>query len=95
MRQRILRRLSDGLRRQDWAGVAIDFAIVVLGVFLAIQASNLNSSRIDRALATEYLERIEADLNSIITTAQNQRQFEKIKSSEVVAALAGVDSSLA
>lgn len=88
MRQRILGRLSDGLRRQDWAGVAIDFAIVVLGVFVGIQASNLNSSRIDRALSSEYLERIEADLNSIITTAQNQRRFERIKSSEVVAALA-------
>ena len=88
MRQHILRRLSEGLRRQDWAGVAIEFAIVVLGVFVGIQASNLNSARIDRALETEYLERIEADLDSIITTAQNQGQFEKTKSGEVAAALA-------
>lgn len=88
MRQRILGRLSDGLRRQDWAGVAIDFAIVVVGVFVGIQASNLNSARIDRALANEYLERIETDLDSIIMTAQNQSKFEKIKSREVVAASA-------
>ena len=88
MRQRILRRLSGGLRRQDWAGVAIDFAIVVLGVFVGIQASNLNSARIDHVLESEYLERIDADLNAIITRAQDQRQFEKIKSAEVLAASA-------
>lgn len=88
MRQPFLRRLSNGLRRQDWAGVAIEFAIVVLGVFLGIQASNLNSARIDQALEAEYLERIEADLDSIVTTAQAQRQFEIIKSREVIAALA-------
>jgi hypothetical protein len=88
MRQRILRRLSDGLRRQDWAGVAIDFAIVVLGVFVGIQASNLNSARIDKALQAEYLERIDADLDAIIARAQDQRQFEKTKSRQVLAALA-------
>lgn len=88
MRQRILRRLSNSLRRQDWAGVAIDFAIVVLGVFVGIQASNLNTARIDKALEAEYLERIDADLDAIITRAQDQRQFEKTKSRQVLVALA-------
>ena len=38
----ILRRLTTNLRAQNWTAIAIDFLIVVLGVFLGIQASNWN-----------------------------------------------------
>ncbi len=84
----ILRRVIAHLRKQEWTAIGIDFVIVVLGVFLGMQVSNLNSARIDRGLETEYVERIVTDLGSIITTAQNQRQFEQNKSKQVRAALA-------
>jgi hypothetical protein len=38
----ILRRTMEHLRRQDWVAVAIEFVIVVLGVFVATQVSNWN-----------------------------------------------------
>jgi hypothetical protein len=55
-------RLSKLLQRQDWVAVAIDLLILVVGVFLGIQASNWNDDRKDRHLARGYLDRIRSDL---------------------------------
>lgn len=84
----IPRRILSHLREQDWVAIAIDLIIVVVGVFIGIQVSNLNQARIDRALAAEYMDRIVADLDTITTTADNQLRFERSKSGQVVAALA-------
>jgi hypothetical protein len=43
--------LSRGIRdhavKQNWTAIAIDFLIVVLGVFVGIQVSNWDSNRLD------------------------------------------------
>lgn len=57
-------RLSEKFRDRDWWGIGIDLGIVMLGVFLGIQASNWNQTRQDRAHGREYLERIRDDLKS-------------------------------
>lgn len=44
----ILRRLTTNLKSQNWTAIAIDFVIVVIGVFLGIQASNWNQSRLEK-----------------------------------------------
>ena len=36
----ILRRLAENLHAQNWTAIAIEFVLVVLGVFLGIQAQN-------------------------------------------------------
>jgi len=59
-----LRRVIDHFRRQEWTAIAIDFVIVVVGVFVGIQVSNWNAARIDKARAHAYLERIRADLDA-------------------------------
>ena len=84
----LLRRIIAHLRKQDWTAVGLDFVIVVVGVFIGIQVSNLNAARIDRNLEKEYLDRIKTDLGSIITAAQYQLQFERNKSRQAIAALA-------
>ena len=66
----ILRRVIAHLRNQEWTAVGIDFVIVVVGVVVGIQVSNLNSARIDRTLETGYVDRITIDLGSIILNAQ-------------------------
>ncbi len=60
----ILRRLAGRVREQDWAAVAIEFAMVVAGVFLGLQASNWNDARKERALEAVYLARIAQDVRS-------------------------------
>ena len=58
----ILRRVTEHLGKQHWTAVFLDFVIVVLGVFLGIQAANWNESRRDRAEERRYYAQILDDL---------------------------------
>jgi len=60
----ILRRLTEALRRQDWATVVIETLIVVLGVFLGLQVNNWNEARADRSREAVYLASLSEDLRS-------------------------------
>lgn len=66
----ILRRLSDALRKQDWATVVIETLIVVLGVFLGLQVNNWNEARAAEARRGEIVAALVTDLqdtNYVIT----------------------------
>ena len=69
----LLRRLAADLRQHHWTGVAIELAIVVLGVFIGLQAANWNEARRDRALERQYLERLREDFVQSADTAQGAR----------------------
>ena len=58
----ILRRVIAHVKAQNWLAVAIDFVIVVLGVFIGIQVSNWNADRQNAQLSQNYLERLENDV---------------------------------
>lgn len=51
----ILRRITSAFRRQDWFAVGIETLIVVLGVFLGLQANNWNEARLERAELNQQL----------------------------------------
>ena len=83
----ILRRITAHLRDQQWTAIALDFLVVVAGVFVGIQASNYNAERAERKLEAEYADRIVADLDQILITAQYQREFEREKSRQAMTAI--------
>jgi hypothetical protein len=58
----ILRRVIVHVRKQEWLAIAIDFVIVVAGVFVGIQVSNWNAARIDRHQERDYLIRLYRDV---------------------------------
>ena len=58
----ILRRVAQHVREQNWTAIAIDLAIVVVGVFLGIQLGNWNAARADERLGRAYAERLREDL---------------------------------
>jgi hypothetical protein len=58
----ILRRVIAHFRKQEWTAIAIDFVIVVAGVFVGLQVSNWNAARQNRDLAANYLERLKVDV---------------------------------
>lgn len=58
----LLRRISEHVRAQNWTAIAIDFVIVVVGVFVGIQVSNWNDANRDRVRAESYLESIQGEL---------------------------------
>jgi hypothetical protein len=58
----ILRRVIAHFRKQEWTAIAIDFLIVVVGVFIGIQVANWNAARHNRDLAETYIERLITDI---------------------------------
>jgi hypothetical protein len=58
----LLRRVIEHVRAQNWTAIGIDFAIVVVGILLALQISDWNLARQDRVRERAYLARIAAEL---------------------------------
>ncbi|HBS34129.1 MAG TPA: hypothetical protein DEA50_03490, partial [Parvularcula sp.] len=57
----ILRRVIDHFRKQEWTAIAIDFLIVVIGVFIGIQVSNLNAERAARVEEARIIDRLHTE----------------------------------
>lgn len=60
------RRIVQHLRKQEWTAIAIDFLIVVLGVFVATQVTEWNNTRLERAEYGRAVERLEAEITANI-----------------------------
>jgi len=58
----ILRRVIDHFRKQEWTAIALDFVIVVIGVFVGLQVSNWNGARADRAREATFLAGVADDI---------------------------------
>lgn len=66
----ILRRVIEHVKDQNWTAVALEFVIVVVGVFLGIQVANWNEDRAFSKREREYLVQLRDEV------AQNQRVTE-------------------
>ncbi len=71
----ILRRVIEHVRTQNWTAVALDFVIVVVGVFMGIQLGNWNDARGDRAEEIRYLRALAADMDASRQFAEEQMAF--------------------
>lgn len=60
----LLRRITDHVKAQNWTAIAIDFVIVVVGVFIGIQVSNWNEDRQNVSRTQNYYSRLIEDLDS-------------------------------
>jgi len=60
----ILRRVAANFRRQDWTAVLIELFVVIVGVFIGLQASNWNEERETDAKAARFAESLKADLHA-------------------------------
>ncbi len=61
----LLRRVTEHVRSQNWFAVFLDFLIVVVGIYIGLQASAWQESRQDRQREGEILERLRADFEAI------------------------------
>lgn len=64
----LLHRVIEHVKHQNWTAVALDFFIVVMGVFIGIQVANWNEERAARAKEYSYLVRLQEDLEQSIAT---------------------------
>lgn len=73
----ILRRITRALAEQNWAAIAIEFVLLVAGVFFGIQVSNWNESRHEARQAQDNLERIRIDILADIAALERRLVFWK------------------
>lgn len=71
----LLRRMTKHVRDQNWLAVALDFAIVVSGVFIGIQVSNWNAARLERTVERDTLIRLYADIQESIAGQTRDLNF--------------------
>ena len=69
----ILRRLTQSLKEQHWMAIAIEFVLLVLGVFLGIQVSNWNTDLETRQKGAVFTQRLKDDLRR--DTGRRQRDI--------------------
>ncbi|HKP33493.1 MAG TPA: hypothetical protein VJT70_01770 [Sphingomicrobium sp.] len=85
----ILRRLTANLRAQNWTAIAIEFLIVVLGVFIGTQVANWNQARIEQRETKQMLENLIPELQSQLEFFDNVRGYYGITRSYAERALDG------
>jgi len=75
----ILRRVIAHFRKQEWTAIAIDFLIVVLGVFVGLQVNDWNEARKNRKDEHFFLARLHEDLSSAEARSSRllQRRIDK------------------
>lgn len=87
-----IRRFRGHVADQNWFAVAIDVVIVVVGVFLGIQAANWNGERIERSEADEYRARIVANLRANEADVAARIAYYRQVRQHAIAALEAVQS---
>lgn len=93
----LLRRITEHVKDQNWTAVALDFVIVVVGVFIGIQVSNWNGARNDRALELEYLQRLhdeaEHGLDGILANIDKTWTHKRDQALGVLAMISSTDET--
>jgi hypothetical protein len=79
----ILRRVIDHFRKQEWTAIAIDFLIVVIGVFVGIQVSNWNGARIAAVQEQQYLGRLHDEVETSIEQLRAINELYAVVQSEL------------
>jgi hypothetical protein len=87
----ILRRIREHVAHHNWFAVAIDFVIVLAGVFLGLQASNWNQGRLERRQAREYRAMLIDDLGANLANMDVRRTYYQWVRREGLATLAALD----
>lgn len=73
----ILRRIASALKRQDWTTVFIEFALVILGVLIALQVNNWNEARLEAKEELRFLRQLQDEFAQIEKGAQNSLDFHR------------------
>ncbi|MEM9838645.1 MAG: hypothetical protein AAF830_05760 [Pseudomonadota bacterium] len=89
----LLRSITEHVRTQNWTAVAIDFLIVVIGVFVGIQVANWNDARGEALRREQLLVSLARDVEDDLKELAEVREITEWRFSAVDAVLseAGVD----
>ena len=79
----LLRRITEHVKAQNWTAVALDFFIVVVGVFIGIQVANWNEDRSDRRREAHYLDNLSDDIREEIVVIEEVRDTLRVRNSVI------------
>ena len=85
----ILRRVTHHMKAQNWSAVAIEFVLVVLGVFLGIAAANWNEERLERRETQKLLRELKVELGNWVNYIDSVHQYYRAASGYADRAEAG------
>src|SRR5210317_607818 len=68
----ILRRISENVRSQNWFAVAVEFVIVVVGVFMGLQVQDWNEARKERIEEHGLLSRLHVETLELLETQREE-----------------------
>lgn len=71
----LLRRVKQHVANENWFAVCVDFFIVVVGVYVGLEVSNINEQSQEQDRAVSYLERIRADLEADVLNTRGTLTF--------------------
>lgn len=73
----LLHRVIAHLRAQEWTAIAIDFLIVVVGVFIGIQVANWNETRKDRRVEHALLQRLQIETRELLAITREELRVQR------------------
>lgn len=85
----ILRRLTENLRVQNWTAIAIEFVIVVIGVFVGTQVANWNQERLDKLATKKMLDQLRPEIQNQFDFFNSARLYYRTTKPYAERALAG------
>ncbi len=83
----ILRRVIAHFRKQEWTAIALDFLIVVVGVFVGLQVNNWNAARADERTYEDAMLRLAEESRAMIDYAKESRTLINTRLSDVQPAI--------
>ncbi len=84
----LLRRVIEHVKTQNWTAVAIDFVIVVVGVFMGIQLGNWNEARLAAVSEREVFVRLRMEADQAAVALAAHRAFHAGNAAEAVSLVA-------
>jgi hypothetical protein len=71
----LVRRFVEHVREQDWFLVGVEIMIVVVGIFIALQADGWNQERKDIALERQYLARMQSEFEDLLEVEESRLRW--------------------
>lgn len=88
----ILRRITANFRRQDWTAVVVELLIVVLGVFIGLQAQEWATAHAEQQRADVLLQQVRGDLDSERLNLKTYMAYQQVTADYARTAIKGLES---
>ena len=86
----ILRRLTTNFRKQDWTAVMVELVIVVLGIFIGLQAQDWATAHAEQQRADLLLQQLRGDLDSERVKVKTYLDYQQVTAAYARTAIRGL-----